>query len=82
MSSASPIGTKIKFTAKEYDNVIYTTKITTVTMSPSEGLLIEPRTYIINKNTYKTNLIGLLQKKTPKALSVCLFNFKCNRSCL
>lgn len=82
MSSASPISTKIKFTAKEYDNVIYTTKITTVTMSPSEGLLLEFKTYIININTYKTNLIGLLQKKTPKVLSVCLFNFKCNRSCL
>ena len=63
MSSASPIGTKIKFTAKEYDNVIYTTKITTVTMSPSEGLLLEFKTYIINKNTYKTNLIWFIAEE-------------------
>lgn len=63
MSSASPIGTKIKFTAKEYDNVIYTTKITIVTMSPSEGLLLEPRTYIININTYKTNLIWFIEEE-------------------
>ncbi len=63
MSSTSPIGTKIKFTAKEYDNVIYTTKITTVTMSPSEGLLFELRTYIININTYKTNLIWFIEEE-------------------
>lgn len=63
MSSASPIGTKIKFTAKEYDNVIYTTKITTVTMSPSEGLLLEFKTYIININTYKTNLIWFIEEE-------------------
>lgn len=63
MSSASPIGTKIKFTAKEYDNVIYTTKITIVTMSPSEGLLFELRTYIININTYKTNLIWFIEEE-------------------
>lgn len=63
MSSASPIGTKIKFTPKEYDNVIYTTKITTVTMSPSEGLLLEFKTYIININTYKTNLIWFIEEE-------------------
>ena len=47
-----------------YSNKSSTTpKITTVTMSPSEGLLLELRTYIVNNNTYKTNLIWFIAEE-------------------
>lgn len=121
MTSTLPIGTKIKFTAKDYNNVIYTTKIveivypgeltldsetsliffklepistnpiicpknssitikiTDITYEENEGILLELKNSIINNNTYKTNIIWSLKKKTLKNLSVFLFYFKSNR---
>lgn len=40
-----------------------TPKITTVTMEQTEGLLLELRTYLVNNNTYKTNLIWSIEEE-------------------
>ena len=40
-----------------------TPEITTVTMEQTEGLLLELRTYLVNNNTYKTNLIWSIEEK-------------------
>ena len=40
-----------------------TPKITTVTMEQNEGLLLELRTYLVNNNTYKTNLTWSIEEE-------------------
>lgn len=40
-----------------------TPKITTVTMEQTEGLLLELRIYLVNNNTYKTNLIWSIEEE-------------------
>ena len=40
-----------------------TPKITTVTIEQTEGLLLELRTYLVNNNTYKTNLTWSIEEE-------------------
>lgn len=40
-----------------------TPKITTISMETNEGILLEIRTYLVNNNTYKTNLIWSIEEE-------------------